>query len=106
MNSAKLKERIDIYKQIVEPTDFGDNRLSYEFKYSCRACVNYSSGNRIVENDEIFYSVDREFIVRHYVPIVDTDIIEWDNKKWRVLSIDRDKYKYNDIVIKTTLVNE
>lgn len=105
MNAGLLKDRIDILEQKISKTPFGDTRITYEPKYSCRAFVQYANGNRIVDNDEIFYSVDRTFIVRHYVPIVDTDMIVWNDKRWRVLSIDRN-HQLNNIVINTTLVNE
>lgn len=103
MNSADLKERINIYELTVTATEFGDTHDEYSFKYSCRARVNYSTGSRTVDNDAIFYSEDREFIVRSYVPIKNTDIIEWDNFLWQVLSIDKNK-AYNDIIIRTTKI--
>lgn len=105
MNSANLKYRINIYRQVKNKTDFGNDRITYEFKCSTRARVNFSSGSRTVVNEQIYYDVDREFIVRHYVDVVDTDIIEFDNYKWRILSIDHDRL-YNDIVIRTTKFDE
>lgn len=105
MKASDLSERIQIYNQISTRTQSGAANLTWELKYSCRARVNYSSGNRIVDNDEIFHTVDRDFIVRSYVPIVDTDEIRWDNKRWQILSIDK-SHDYNNIVIHTTLINE
>lgn len=100
MKAADLKERIKIYGLRVTATVYGDTHNEYDFKYSCRARVNYASGSRTVDNDAIFYSVDREFIVRSYVPVCDTDIIVWNDTNWRVLSIDHSK-QYNDIIIRT-----
>lgn len=105
MKASDLNERIDIYKEIKTRTLSGADDIDYEFKYSCRARINYSSGNRIIDNDNIFYTVDRDFIVRSYVQVIDTDEIRWDNKRWQIRSIDKSK-EYNNIVIKTTLVNE
>lgn len=105
MKAADLKDRIDIYKQVETRTASGAATITWERKYSCRARVNYSSGNRILTNDEIFYTVDREFIVRSYVPVNESDEIRWDNKRWQILSIDHN-IEYNDIIIKTTLINE
>lgn len=103
MRSGDLKERIKIYSLLTKTTVYGDTHDEYSYNYTCRARVNYASGNRIVENEEIFYSVDREFIVRSYVPIKDTDIIVWNNEKWRILSKDHNK-TYNDIIIRTTKI--
>lgn len=103
MNSADLKDRIDIYGLVITETPSGFTNRSWVKKYSTRARVNYSSGNRTIENDEIFFTVDREFIMRHYVPIVDTDIILWKDEKWRVLSIDHNR-EYHNIVVRTTKI--
>lgn len=105
MKSSDLRDRIQIYKQVVETTEFGRTNISYEYKCSCRARVNYLTGTRTMDNEEIFYSVDREFIVRSYVPIEYTDIIKYKGDDWQVLSIDH-IHSYNDIVINTTRLND
>jgi head-tail adaptor len=105
MKASDLNERIDIYEQVTTRTLSGAVNIDWQLKYSCRARVNYSSGNRIIDNDEIFYTVDRDFIVRSYVPVVDTDEIRWQDKRWQIRTIDKNR-EYNNIVIKTTLVNE
>ena len=103
MKASDLKERIKIYSLRTTATVYGDTHDEYVFKYTCRARVNYASGNRTVENDAIFYAVDREFIVRSYVPVKDTDIIIWNDEQWRILSIDNSKL-LNDIIIRTTKI--
>lgn len=105
MNSADLRDRIEIYKVTENRTASGAVERSYSFKCSCRARVNYSSGTRTIDNDEIFYSVDREFIVRSYIVVKETDEIRWNGQRWQILSIDRNR-TYNNIVIKTQLYNE
>lgn len=105
MNSADLKDRIDIYEQIDNKTEFGRTDISYRFKYSTRARVNYVSGNTTMDNDEIFYAVNRTFIVRHYVPIAYTDVIKYDNDFWQVTSIDK-VHEYHNIVINTVRLND
>lgn len=105
MKASDLNERIEIYRLVSTRTESGASNNTYEYRCSTRARVNYASGNRTVSNDEIFYDVDRQFIVRHYVPVENTDEIRWDNQRWRILSIDRSR-DYHNIVIQTTLVNE
>lgn len=106
MKAADLFHRINIYKMTTSTTDFGEVRYDWDtLRCTCRARVNYSSGTRTVENDEIFYSVDREFIVRSYVEVEDTDIIEWNGEKWRILTIDHNR-QYNNIFIRTTKINQ
>ena len=103
MKASNLDKVIDIYELNITTSPYGDTKRTWTKKYSTRARVNYSSGNRTIENDEIFFTVDREFIMRHYVPIEDTDIIVWNNEKWRVLSIDHN-HEYNDIIVRTTKI--
>lgn len=105
MKASDLEERIEIWEANRTRTQSGDAPVEYSFKCSTRARVNYSSGSRVITNDEIFYDVDREFIVRYYVPVVETDEIRWKNQRWQILSIDKSRL-YNDIIIKTTKVNE
>lgn len=105
MKASDLRDRIEIWGQVQTRTASGAATITYEKKYSCRARVNYSSGQRTVTNDEIFYAVDREFIVRSYVPVIETDEIRWHDQRWQILSIDHNR-DYNDIIIRTTLINE
>ena len=105
MRAPDLKHRIVIYRLINNKTDYGYTNPTYELKCSCRARVNYLSGGRTTDNEEIFYTVEREFIVRSYIPIEYTDIIKYDGDEWQVISIDR-IHSYNDIVIRTTRINK
>lgn len=101
MNSADLKYRIEIWSMRMGTTDYGRTKPICEYKCSTRARVNYLTGNRTVEGDQTFYSVDREFIVRSYVPVAYNDIIKFDGDDWEVLSIDKN-HEMNDIVVHTT----
>lgn len=105
MKASDLEYRIEIYRQVVARSASGAANISYEYRCSTRAHIRYASGSRTVENNEIFYDVDRQFVVRHYVPVEETDIIHWNNQRWRILSIDRNR-EWNDIIIQTTLINE
>jgi hypothetical protein len=57
-----------------------------------------------VSEGEIFYPVNRTFIVRAYVPIIETDRIEYKGQDYKILSINQNIY-YNDIEVVTTIVN-
>jgi hypothetical protein len=105
MNAAILKDVINIYSLTTTRTDFGTIKDSWTLKYTTRANTSFSSESQVVSEGEVYYPINRQFIVRAYVPVTETDYIEWDGKKWKVLSIDKNKY-YNDISIQTTLINE
>lgn len=105
MKASDLSERIEIYRLVTTRTESGATNNTYEYRCSTRARVNYASGNRTIVNDQVFYDVDREFILRHYVPIEPTDEIRWQEQRWKVLSIDKNR-EYHDIIVKTTLIQE
>lgn len=105
MRASDLKDRIEIYEAVKQRTESGAISTTYRYKCSCRARVNYSSGSKTPVNDQIFYDVNRVFIVRHYVPVVDTDRIMYDNKTWEILSIDHD-HSFHNIVINSSLLPE
>lgn len=105
MNSANLRDKIEIWEQVTTRTPSGAVNIEWELKFACRSMVQYSSGNRIIDNDEIFYTVDRDFIIRAGLDVVETDEIRWDNKRWQIRSIDKNR-EYNNQVIHTTKINE
>jgi hypothetical protein len=105
MNSALLKDKIQIYELTTERTDYGTIKESYSLKYTTRAFTKFQSENQVISEGEVYYPITMQFIVRAYVPITETDYILFDNKKWKVLSLDKNKY-FNDISINATLINE
>lgn len=105
MNSALLKHPIEIQELQTTKTQYGTIQTSYVNKYETRAHIIFNSENQVVSEGEIFYPINRTFVVRSYVPVVETDRIIYDNKKYKILSINKNDY-YGNIEISTTLVNE
>lgn len=105
MKAGKLKDIIEIWKPVVNTTEYGDSVTQYEFHYKTRAEVIYNSGSRTNENDEIFYPTSRTFRVRYYVDVKEPMRIKFDDKFYQIISIEPNKY-YNNKTIITELVNE
>lgn len=105
MNSALLKDPIDILELQTTKTAYGTITTDYALKYHTRAYVQFNSESQVVSEGEIIYPINRTFIVRAYVTVIETDIIEWEGKRWKIISINKNKY-YNDIEIITTLKND
>ena len=105
MMAGQYNEIIKIYKSIETINDYGEREITTQLDYTTRAKVEETSGSRQNENNEIVYDHLKTFYTRSYIQITDTDIIEFDGRKWRVISIDRRK-EYNDIKIATELINE
>lgn len=104
MNAAILKTPIDIYELVTTKTEYGTIQTSYRKKTQTRAYVQFNSENQVVSEGEIFFPITRTFIVRAYVDVVETDRIKWEDKFWKIMSINKNIY-FNDIEIVTTLVN-
>lgn len=101
MDAAKLVELIDIYKQTKEMTPYGEVRDKYvEKRCSTRAFVKFNSENKVTQEGEVIFTTNRTFIVRNYVPVDEYDEIEWNGKRYSIVSINRNKY-YNNIEIYT-----
>ena len=105
MMAGQYNEIIKIYKSVETINDYGEREITEVFTFKTRAKLDATSGTRQNENNEIVYTNNKTFYVRSYVPIMDTSIIEFDERKYRVITIDR-RREYNDIKIVTELINE
>lgn len=105
MRAGSYNEIISVIVPELTINEFGEKVQDYKFLYKTRASVDYNSGSRYVVNDEEFNNYNRTFIVRIYNTINEKMLIEWDNKKWRILSIDKNKIT-QELVIQTELFND
>ena len=105
MKAGKLRDTIEIFKPVVNTTEYEDFVTSYEFHYKTRAEVIYNSGTKTNENNEVFYSTSRTFRVRYYVYVTEPMRIKFQDKYYQIISIEPNKY-YNNKTIITELVNE
>lgn len=105
MFSGLLNEKIDIYSFVKTKDDRGIITEEKTLKYTTRAKVIHKSGSRSVINDNIQFPYNKTFVMRIYVPITEDDWIFYEDKNWRVLSIDRDK-GMQQIVVDTEIVQE
>lgn len=105
MKAGLLTERIELYQPIVTKTDYGSKNVEWEFVCSTRAAVDYVSGSRGLQSEEVFYPHTRTFLVRRYVPVEEPMRIRYNCQEFQITSINRNK-KYQDILITADLVNE
>lgn len=105
MKAGLLDEIIEIYKSEIVVNEYGEREEQFIKKCSTRAYVSWSGGNRSITNDEIFHTYTKTFTVRSYIPVVETDIIKWQNNNYRIITIEHRK-GYNGIIIIAELINE
>ena len=106
MEKGKLKERVFFEKQIVETDSYGHEKYSYELTFSTRAEIKYNNGNRLIENSEIFYDNSLTFKVQSYCPVEDTMKIKYNNKYYRIISVNDEKNHLKQKIIIAELINE
>ena len=92
MNACLLRYPIEIYELVTTKTEYGTIQTHYELKYETKAHIIFNSESQVISEGEIFYPVNRTFIVREYVPVVETDRIKWDGKWWKIMSINPNKF--------------
>ena len=105
MIAGRLNEIVSIYKPVQNINEYGEHVETFVLEYTTRAKVDHNSGNRSNTNDEIVYNYQKTFNVRSYVPVLDTYQIEWQGKRYRILSTEK-RREYNDIIIHAELINE
>lgn len=105
MKAGLLKEKISIYKPIVTKSDHGAQKLTYDLHYTTRSHVIHNSGSRDNESGEIFYSNSKTFIVRHYVPVNEHMQVEYNGKRYKIISIVPNKW-YGNLEIYAEAINE
>lgn len=105
MIAGRLNEVVKIYKPMETINEYGESEFEFVYAYTTRAKVEYNTGNRLNENNELVFSYNKTFNVRSYVPLLETYQIEWQGKRYRILTLEF-RREYNDIVINTELINE
>lgn len=100
MDSGRLRqEKIDIYKLDKVKNDYGEYKEIETFVCTTRAAELFNNMNRNIFDQRIEYPTVHTLLVRYYVPIDGDYIVKWNNKTWRVISVNPNKYFNNKEVI-------
>lgn len=105
MKAGNYNEVITFLVPELSKNEFGEKVQEYLPLYTTRAFVAYNTGSRFVVNNEVFNDYTKTFTVRDYLSINEKMLIEYDDKKWIITSIDHLK-PTRELVVNTTLYNE
>lgn len=105
MEAGKLKDRIKILQRNIITNEYNEQGIEYVTYRDTRAQVIYKQGNKVIENDEIVQVYNPTFVIRNYIQLNETLLIEFKNNKYRILSIIEDTQKQNKTIY-TEKVNE
>lgn len=105
MRSGRLTNIVKILQPQRVESEYGEEKFEYVEKYITRAQVNFNPTGRTVENDEIVFDTTLSLTVRYYVPVEALDAVEWNGKRYRVISI-QPKREFNEKYITVELIND
>lgn len=105
MQAGLLFERINLLEPVITKSETGTETTTYHVKYSLRARMSYSGGDRTDENGDIFFSHHVNFEIRRFYNFDELYRIEWDGREYRILCIEKDHHNQN-IRITTELIND
>ena len=106
MHAGEFNKIIQIAKKTVELGEYTDHEV-YQVVKTTKACVRHLNGGRDIQNSEIFYSDQVQFIIRYYHDIDDEDHIIYDGREYRITNIFRDSDStVREIQINAELVNK
>lgn len=105
MEAGRLTEIIKFEKPVVVKDEYGSSQVEWQEVFTTKANVIYTSGQKTIDNYEIFHSYVKTFEIRMYHNINEKMRIVYKGNKYDILSIEHDK-PYQKIIIITQLVNE
>ncbi len=105
MNAGKLKEEIRILSKSIAEDEYGGDSVQYVPRATTRAGVFIAKSDREFMNMGEFFGSIVTFHVRLYHQIANTDQIEWEGNKYRILSVFPDKTRQL-VELKTELIKE
>ena len=106
MLAGRLDETIAVEELKVIKNEYGEEQTTnYIKKFNTRAEVKYNNGQRITDNNELFFAYDLTFTIRYYHDITELDRVIWRGEKYRILSVERNRM-YQLINLRCQLINE
>lgn len=105
MQAGKLKEIITVRKPIIVKDEYGSTQTEWVEVFTTRANVIHQSGNKQVENYEVFHTYTKIFEIRLFHFVDEKMRISYNGKNYNILSIEPNK-ELQKIIIITELLNE
>lgn len=104
MQAGQLNEIIKIYKPLTTVNEYGEQLQTWTEHTTTKANITYAGGNRNIENGDVFFGYTKIFKVWKYVDVTEKMQIEWQNKRYRITSIEEVR-QYNEKIITAELIN-
>jgi SPP1 family predicted phage head-tail adaptor len=97
--SGTLTERLYFYHQVESQSASGFKQVDEVFYYTCRADRLKNKENYVVNADELFHFPHLTFKLRYNREILETDIVVYEDVRYRITSIDKDALSNEETII-------
>lgn len=105
MRAGLLNEVVTILEPSITINEVGEQSTEYINKLTTKANVEHSTGNRQIENNEVVFNYSKTFKFRIYIDITELDRILWNNKQYRIISIEPNR-QYQEQTVIAEMIND
>ena len=105
ISSGLLTETLHFYEKIESQSESGYKSVQEVFKLKARAQRTKNKEKYLTDADEIFHTSELTFKLRYRKEIKDTDIVVYENERYRITSLDKFK-EANQLTIMLSKINE
>ena len=105
LRAGLLREVVTIYRPVVTRNDYGEETTVWELVATTRARVDFRSGNRVVEVNEVANPYTVSFILRRFLEIDPHYRLQWRNRYYTIASVNFEPAKQQQTII-AEVVNE
>lgn len=105
MNAGDLKYRIMIYKPVRLTSDYGNEKIEYELKTTCRCSVKHDPSSKSEDQNEVVYKEYKTIQVYNFVDILEEDRIFWNKKFYFIISLDEEPERNRKTIVISQIKN-
>ena len=105
ISSGLLTETLHFYEVIETQSDSGFKHTEEVFKFKVRAQRTKNKEKYTIDAEELFHSSELTFKCRYRKEIKETDIVVYENQRYRITSLDKFK-EANQLTIMLSKINE
>lgn len=105
IQSGLLTETLHFYEQVETQSESGFKATEEVFKFKVRAQRTKNKEKYLTDAEEIFHTSELTFKCRYRKEIKDTDIVVYENERYRITSLDKFK-EANQLTIILAKINE
>lgn len=103
--SGNLTETLKFFEVVETQSKSGFKTTEEHLYLTIKAERLKNKENYVVDAEELFHSVELQFRLRYRKHVKETDIVEYEGQRYRVISIDKFRLE-DEMIIKIEKINE